>query len=393
MSDQPPHIAITNLSYRLPDGPPPGSTRPLLDSLKYSLKPNQRQFTGKTLLKDVTFAVPQGSMVALMGPSGAGKSTLLDVIACRKSHGSLYGSLVVDGVSLTGGSPKERARSWEWVNTASAYVRQDDCHIAQLTVRETLRYAVRLRLSGANVSDADVDLRVKEVMETLGISHVAESMVGDSLTRGISGGQLKRLSIGVEIITKPDIIFLDEPTSGLDSAIALEVMTSVKQLVSAGRSVVCTIHQPSAECFALFSDLLLLSAGQVVYSGPAAAAPAYFESLGYTFDNVSNPADFIISVAGGATCTPHGDAETSFGASHVKTPSQLAELFRSSPRHAETLAHLRSLPAPAVVSPPPRSRSFWKSYKTLLARTHLSNVRNTAYVQASARGCVKPTPL
>jgi ABC-type multidrug transport system ATPase subunit/ABC-type multidrug transport system permease subunit len=305
------------------------------------------------------------------------------VISCRKDDGSIYGSVSVDGISLTSGSRSQRSRKVEWINTAAAYVKQDDCHLAQLTVRETLAYAARLRMSGASVAAEDVARVVDATMATLGIQHVADSPVGDSLNRGISGGQLKRLSIGVETVTSPSIIFLDEPTSGLDSAIALEVMTAVKALVASGRTVVCTIHQPSFETFELFTDLLLLSAGRVVYAGPSRQATPYFESLGYVYDGVSNPADFIIEVAGGMACPgSHDDLEKSFGMSHVKTPSQLAELFRQSPQHAATAAILDALPPASITSPPPRSQSFSRTFATILSRSALANARNTSYTRA-----------
>lgn len=97
----------------------------------------------------------------------------------------------------------------------------------------------------------------------MGLSHISTSYVGSSFTRGISGGQLKRLSIAVECITLPGLIFLDEPTSGLDSSISIEVMSAVRKLCDdGGRAVICTIHQPSIDCFEMFDDLLLLSEGR-----------------------------------------------------------------------------------------------------------------------------------
>ena len=137
----------------------------------------------------------------------------------------------------------------------------------------------------------------------LGLSKVRDSFVGDGFIKGISGGQLKRLSIGVEAIHLPSVIFLDEPTSGLDSAIALEVMTAVKNLVDEeNRTCVATIHQPSSDVFKLFDTLLLLSAGRLIYSGPTTSAPSYFQDLGYIWDSSSNPAEFVIDVAGGMVC-------------------------------------------------------------------------------------------
>jgi ABC-type multidrug transport system ATPase subunit len=133
----------------------------------------------------------------------------------------------------------------------------------------------------------------------MGLAHVRATRVGDSFTKGISGGQLKRLSIAVEIVALPGLIFLDEPTSGLDSSIALEVMTVVRGLADKGRTVVSTIHQPSPEVFSLFHKVVLLSAGRVIFCGSARDAIKHFThpDMGYVLARDQNPAEFIINVS------------------------------------------------------------------------------------------------
>ena len=136
----------------------------------------------------------------------------------------------------------------------------------------------------------------------LGLDGVLNNRVGGQLTRGISGGQMKRLSIAVEIVSLPELIFLDEPTTGLDSAIAHEVMSAVRNLANFNRTVICTIHQPPPATFNLFDKLLLLANGRTCYFGPINSAPDYFGGLGYSFDDTklgANPAEFVIAVAGG----------------------------------------------------------------------------------------------
>jgi len=139
------------------------------------------------------------------------------------------------------------------------------------------------------------------VAKMLGIDKILDSRVGGTIIRGISGGQLKRLSIAVEIIHLPSLIFLDEPTTGLDSSIAHEVMSAVRNLANFNRTVICTIHQPPPATFALFDKLLLLAHGRTCYFGPVSTCTSYFEKFGYHYDSTAtgaNPAEFAVAVAG-----------------------------------------------------------------------------------------------
>lgn len=142
--------------------------------------------------------------------------------------------------------------------------------------------------------------RSEQVMNMLGLDHVADTIVGNEVLRGLSGGQVKRLSIGVEIINFPDLMFLDEPTTGLDSSVSFDVMSAVRNLANQNRTVICTIHQPSNETGALFDTLLLMASGKVIYFGPCADATHYFVTSPYQFyyHPGSNPFDFAIAVAG-----------------------------------------------------------------------------------------------
>jgi ABC-type multidrug transport system ATPase subunit len=220
---------------------------------------------GKTqLLHNVNLLIKPGDMVALMGPSGAGKSTLLDLIANRKIYGEVSGKVFVNGKTWSKSFHRE-----------TAYCLQDDMHFSILTVEETIRYAAWTRMPRGTSAQA-MEERVNLLITMMGLSHVRKTLVGGSHVKGISGGQMKRLSIAVEIISLPSLIFLgkliclfhhfiyflthsfvptDEPTSGLDSAIALEVMQAVRKLADGGTTIVATIHQPSNESFALFNKV------------------------------------------------------------------------------------------------------------------------------------------
>ncbi|KAJ1404562.1 P-loop containing nucleoside triphosphate hydrolase protein, partial [Ochromonadaceae sp. CCMP2298] len=154
-----------------------------------------------------------------------------------------------------------------------AYVLQDDLHIPTLTVEETLQYAAWVRLPEGTPPHKRQH-RVDELLQMMALAHTRDCVVGSAMNKGISGGQLKRLSIAVEIVAMPRLLFLDEPTTGLDSAIAYEVMNVVRNMPS--RTCLATIHQPSPHIFALFDSLILLSAGRLVYFGPAQDAVHHF---------------------------------------------------------------------------------------------------------------------
>lgn len=147
--------------------------------------------------------------------------------------------------------------------------------------------------------------RVRNMLDVLGLAHIAQSLIGSEGHRGISGGQRKRVSIGVEIIHLPHIIFLDEPTTGLDSAIAYEVMSIVHNLATQNRTIICTIHQPSTQIFNLFSHVLLLSYGRVLYFGETKHIKDYFAQSIYEFSYLagSNVSEYIISIASEALPT------------------------------------------------------------------------------------------
>lgn len=121
---------------------------------------------------------------------------------------------------------------------------QDNVHIGLLTVKETITYAAELRLD-ENMKSEDKANRVQTILNMLGLNEVGDTLIGNENIRGVSGGQLKRVSIGVEIINLPDLMFFDEPTTGLDSAISFEVMAAVRNLANQNRTVICTIHQVS----------------------------------------------------------------------------------------------------------------------------------------------------
>ena len=159
-----------------------------------------------------------------------------------------------------------------------AYVTQEDVLLGTLTVKETISYSAHLRLP-TSMSKEEVNSIIDGTIIEMGLQDCADRLIGNWHLRGISGGEQKRLSIALEILTRPRLLFLDEPTSGLDSASAFFVVQTLRNVARDGRTVISSIHQPSSEVFALFDDLFLLSGGETVYFGEAKSAIEVYLSI------------------------------------------------------------------------------------------------------------------
>ena len=250
----------------------------------------------------VTGTLDPGTMVALMGSSGAGKSTLMDVISGRKTQGAVEGLVLFDGHVP---SPAERSRD-------TGYVEQFDTLWGTFSIFEMLMYTARLKM-GPEFSLAQKAARVHEVIDQLGLAKAQDTKIGGFFVRGISGGEKKRVSIGIGLLNNPRIMFFDEPTSGLDSAISTDVMQRIRDLADEGRSVMVTIHQPSGKIFNLFDQIVLLArdpatrSGNLVYWGPAGTAVReYFERQGFAYDagEVDNIPEYLLSIVSGGVSGP-----------------------------------------------------------------------------------------
>ncbi|GAA6030923.1 hypothetical protein JCM8097_008938 [Rhodosporidiobolus ruineniae] len=242
----------------------------------------------KVILENVEAAFPAGQVHFVMGPSGAGKSSLLQLLTGRLSSSDFVSS----GAILLNGQPFDSSLA-----SLVAFVQQDDDHhLPALTVRETLRYAARLRLKDR--SKAECDARAEEVLRMLGLKACADNIVGGELVKGISGGEKRRLSLAVELLSDPAVLFADEPLSGLDAFTAQNVMQSLKDLAASGRTIVATVHQPRSEIYATADNLLLLvKGGRTAYSGPASGVLKAFEAVGEKPPENYNIADWLLDVA------------------------------------------------------------------------------------------------
>ena len=256
-----------------------------LDRISYSLR--LKSGIEKTLLRDVSLVIRPGELLAIMGGSGAGKSTLLELLSCRKRTGNVYGRILYNGYKV---GPSD---SWR-----CSLVARDDHHIATLSVEETLMFTARLRLPRASTSA--IQKRVKEVMDMLQLFDTKSTRIGNNLIRGISGGQKKRLSIAVGMLAMPEVVLLDEPTTGLDFKAAHAVMASVQRVSMEPKpaTIAASIHTPSPEILRMFSKLVILRAGRVMYYGPASEVVNILSAKPYELsisrDNI-NPAEIALS--------------------------------------------------------------------------------------------------
>lgn len=238
------------------------------------------------ILSNVSGAARSGKLTCILGPSGSGKTTLLNVLAGRQSGGNRHKIRITGQVWAAGQRVDPRA-----VRSRIAYVMQKDEMFATSTPREALDFSASLRLSGPREGRKEL---ISELLGSLGLLGCADTCIGNAVINGLSGGQRKRTAIGVELITRPDIVCLDEPTSGLDSYAAYQVVRVLKDLAKAGCSVICTLHQPSSEIFALVDHVICLCRGRCLWEGDREHMGAYFTKVGYACPVGFNPADFVI---------------------------------------------------------------------------------------------------
>ncbi|XP_022728801.1 pleiotropic drug resistance protein 3-like [Durio zibethinus] len=318
------------------------------------------------LLSDITATVRPGVLTALMGPSGAGKTTLLDVLAGRKTIGCIEGEIRVSGY------PKVQ----ETFARISGYCEQTDIHSPQITVKESLIFSASLRLPACVDSKIKIKF-VQEVIETIELDDVKDALVGIPGLSGLSSEQRKRLTIAVELVANPSIIFMDEPTSSLDARAAAIVMRAVKNVVDTGRTIVCTIHQPSIDIFEAFDELIFLrTGGSLIYCGPlgqhSSRVIEYFETipgLPKIKDNC-NPATWMLEVTSASI-----EAELGIDFAKIYKNSALYEINKELVRQLST-------PPPGsrdLHFPTQFSQNFWGQFKYCLWKLQLSYWRSPSY--------------
>lgn len=255
--------------------------------------PSKNHSDGKCcLLHGISGYACPGTITALMGPSGAGKTTLLDVIVGRKTVGDIHGEIRLNG----------HIKEQETFRRVTGYVEQTDIHSPLTTVQEAVQFSADLRLS-EEISRKRKWEFTECIIGMVGLEEVRLDMVGRPFGKGLSQEQRKRLTIAVELVANPSIIFLDEPTSGLDSNGARMVMQAVQNVAQSGRTIFCTIHQPSREIFNMFRSLLFLqTGGHTVFFGEMGEQCAdlvkYMEAIPGVLPSAVdiNPANWILDI-------------------------------------------------------------------------------------------------
>ncbi|KAL3324836.1 hypothetical protein AABB24_038775 [Solanum stoloniferum] len=318
------------------------------------------------LLRDVRGVFRPGILTALVGVSGAGKTTLMDVLAGRKTGGYIEGCIKISGY------PKNQTT----FARVSGYCEQNDIHSPYVTIYESLLYSAWLRLP----SDVKTETRkmfVEEVMELVELKPLRNALVGLPGINGLSTEQRKRLTTAVELVANPSIIFMDEPTSGLDARAAAIVMRTVRKTVDTGRTVVCTIHQPSIDIFEAFDELLLMKrGGQVIYAGPLGARSQtmveYFEAIRGVpkIRECDNPATWMLDISSASM--------------EAKLDVDFAEVYAKSDLYQRNQQLIKELSTPAPRSedlyfPTQYSQSFITQCKACFWKQHWSYWRNSQY--------------
>ncbi|KAH9293069.1 hypothetical protein KI387_041723 [Taxus chinensis] len=281
------------------------------------------------LLRGVSGTFRPGVLTCLMGVSGAGKTTLMDVLAGRKTGGYIEGSITISGYQ----------KKQETFARISGYCEQNDIHSPYVTVYESLVYSAWLRLP-KEVDQKTREMFVDEVMELVELTNLKGALVGLPGVNGLSTEQRKRLTIAVELVANPSIIFMDEPTSGLDARAAAIVMRTVRNTVDTGRTVVCTIHQPSIDIFESFDELVLMKrGGQMIYVGP----------LGR---NSQDLIDYFEAVEGVPKITPGYNPatwmlESSSVGAEMRFGIDFADVYQNSSLYQQNQAVIKEISTPA----------------------------------------------
>ncbi|CAL1279820.1 unnamed protein product [Larinioides sclopetarius] len=311
----------------------------------------------KQLLYNVSGEVKPGQLLAIMGASGAGKTTLLNVLTARNLR-----LLNVDGEVLVNGE-----NVGQDITRLSAYVQQDDLFIGTLTVREHLVFQALLRMDRHLTYQEKME-RVAEVILELGLKKCADTVIGVvGKIKGISGGESKRLAFASEILTKPGLMFCDEPTSGLDSFMSQSIISVLRDVAEGGRTIICTIHQPSSEVFELFDHLLLMAEGRVAFRGRSTKALDFFKRAGLQCPINYNPADFYIQ---NLAIVPGKEKE-----SREKVMAIVEQFSREAKTIECTISTGYSIPAPQVKGT--KYKASWCSqFRTVFWRSWISLVRD-----------------
>ncbi|PQE19330.1 ABC transporter protein [Rutstroemia sp. NJR-2017a BVV2] len=320
--------------------------------------------TTKQILHSVSASMPVGTLTAIIGGSGSGKTTMLNTMAERMTSGRL----TIGGTTTFNGMSGVHS-------VRSAYVMQQDILLPTLTVRETLQFAADLRLPPPTTQEERKKI-VEEVILELGLKECANTRIGNTLHKGCSGGEKRRTSIGVQLLSNPSVLFLDEPTTGLDATSAFQLVRTLKGLAKRGRTIITTIHQPRSEIWGMFDGLVLLTRGSPVYSGTASDCLPWFSGLGMELPAFVNPAEFLIDIAAIDNRSPELEAESSERVDRFKSAwvEENARLFQDNEKKATNVTPTTQNASTTGTSQ--QHSPFIRQTRVLTARTLLTTYRD-----------------
>ncbi|KAK9870215.1 hypothetical protein WA026_006300 [Henosepilachna vigintioctopunctata] len=250
------------------------------EDIRYSVPQNGGK---KDVIQGISGQFLSGELTAIMGPSGAGKSSLLNILT---GFIEAEGNIQCTGPSQGKKGPKQHGKH-------SCYILQEDSLDSEFTVEEAMRYAAELKVSRCTPKKKK-EFLIQNILDSLMLQSCKKTKC-----RMISGGQSKRLSVALELIGNPSVMFLDEPTTGLDSVSSHLVVTILKSLAQQGRTIICTIHQPSATIFESFDLVYAMAEGKCIYQGSSRNVISYLSSFGLSCPRYHNPADYLLEVASG----------------------------------------------------------------------------------------------
>jgi ABC-type multidrug transport system ATPase subunit len=322
----------------------------------------RKQWT-KSILRPLTADFTAGSLNVIMGPSGSGKTSLLNSMAGRLKDDLSTRYKKSGTMTFNGAEPTQ-----DVIHSICSFVTQDDdALLASLTVRETLRYAAGLRLPKW-MSKEQKKQRSEEILLKMGLKDCADNLIGNDLIKGISGGEKRRVTIAVQILTEPRVLLLDEPLSGLDAFTALSIVDVLRGLASEGRTLVVTIHQPRSDLFAHFGNILLLArGGHPIYAGPAKDMRSHFAAQGYQCPRHINPADFALDLI---------TVDLQHAAREAVTRAKVRKLIESWNSDMFPAARSSSIATPAELGSLAREpSSFAAAYPILVKRMAVNTFR------------------
>ncbi|RUS80974.1 hypothetical protein EGW08_011249, partial [Elysia chlorotica] len=351
LSDRKTNLNIINLTYTVKEKPGHWWNRRLLSKSK-----------DKIVLKNISMTFTRGEITAIVGTSGSGKTSLLDVISGR-AEGK------VDGVV----SYKHQQCRRAMMRQKASYVLQADRLLPTLTVRETLTYMALMKLPGS-LRMEEIDQKVQRVMCDMGLTHVADSRIGGAVVRGVSGGEKRRITIGVQLLKDPEIVLLDEPTSGLDSFTARHLVSTLVELAHKGdKLILMTVHQPRSDIVNMLDKIAILTSGQLAYLGPPSQMVPFFTSIGHPCPKNQNPCDVYIDITSVDRRNPGREQETLARANAICRDFEQSQLHKDLVENNALDVTTFHRDVSKAHSPPTHSQSpsWFRVFRCLLERMNV----------------------